>query len=73
MRRGPGTALAAGEPVGSVARHVGYESASAFVAAFRRDRQALGWYRSATRASWLVAALFAPITTGVRYAVSRIG
>lgn len=31
------TALAAGEPVGKVARHVGYESASAFVAAFRRE------------------------------------
>jgi AraC-like DNA-binding protein len=30
-------ALAAGEPVASVARHVGYESASAFVAAFRRE------------------------------------
>jgi AraC-like DNA-binding protein len=28
--------LAAGEPVGNVARRVGYESASAFVAAFRR-------------------------------------
>jgi AraC-like DNA-binding protein/quercetin dioxygenase-like cupin family protein len=30
-------ALAAGEPVGNVARHVGYESDSAFVAAFRRE------------------------------------
>jgi AraC-like DNA-binding protein len=30
-------ALAAGEPVGTVARRVGYESASAFVAAFRRE------------------------------------
>jgi AraC-like DNA-binding protein/quercetin dioxygenase-like cupin family protein len=30
-------ALAAGEPVGNVARRVGYESASAFVAAFRRE------------------------------------
>ena len=30
-------ALAAGEPVVNVARHVGYESASAFVAAFRRE------------------------------------
>ena len=30
-------ALAAGEPVGRVARRVGYESASAFVAAFRRE------------------------------------
>jgi AraC-like DNA-binding protein/quercetin dioxygenase-like cupin family protein len=29
--------LAAGDPVGNVARHVGYESASAFVAAFRRE------------------------------------
>ena len=30
-------ALAAGEPVANVARQVGYESASAFVAAFRRE------------------------------------
>ena len=30
-------ALAAGEPVGNVARRVGYETASAFVAAFRRE------------------------------------
>ena len=30
-------ALAAGQPVGNVARHVGYESSSAFVAAFRRE------------------------------------
>ncbi len=30
-------ALADGEPVGNVARHVGYESDSAFVAAFRRE------------------------------------
>jgi AraC-like DNA-binding protein len=30
-------ALAAGEPVGNVARQVGYESVSAFVAAFRRQ------------------------------------
>jgi AraC-like DNA-binding protein/quercetin dioxygenase-like cupin family protein len=31
------SALAAGEPVGNVGRHVGYESDSAFVAAFRRE------------------------------------
>ncbi len=30
-------ALAAGQPVSNVARHVGYESVSAFVAAFRRE------------------------------------
>ena len=30
-------ALAAGDPVGNVARHVGYETPSAFVAAFRRE------------------------------------
>lgn len=30
-------ALAAGEPVGNVARHVGYETASSFVAAFHRE------------------------------------
>jgi AraC-like DNA-binding protein len=31
------SALAAGEPVGNVSRRVGYESPSAFVAAFRRE------------------------------------
>jgi len=31
------SALAAGEPVGNVARHVGYETSSAFVAAFHRE------------------------------------
>jgi AraC-like DNA-binding protein/uncharacterized RmlC-like cupin family protein len=31
------SALAAGEPVSNVARHVGYETSSAFVAAFRRE------------------------------------
>jgi len=30
-------ALAAGEPVGNVARRVGYDTPSAFVAAFRRE------------------------------------
>jgi AraC-like DNA-binding protein len=30
-------ALAAGEPVGNVARHMGYGSASAFVPAFRKE------------------------------------
>ena len=30
-------ALAAGEPVGNVARRVGYETPSAFIAAFRRE------------------------------------
>jgi AraC-like DNA-binding protein len=30
-------ALAGGQPVGNVARHVGYESSSAFVAAFRNE------------------------------------
>jgi AraC-like DNA-binding protein len=30
-------ALAEGEPVANVARSVGYESASAFVASFRRE------------------------------------
>jgi AraC-like DNA-binding protein len=30
-------ALASGQPVGNVARHVGYESSSAFVAAFRHE------------------------------------
>ncbi len=29
--------LSAGEPVNAVARHVGYETPSAFVAAFRRE------------------------------------
>ncbi len=32
----PAARAGAGQPVGNVARHVGYESSSAFVAAFRR-------------------------------------
>jgi AraC-like DNA-binding protein/quercetin dioxygenase-like cupin family protein len=46
-------ALAAGEPVGSVARHVGYETPSAFVAAFRRETglPPAAYFRSA-EASW---------------------
>jgi len=41
-------ALAAGEPVGNVARRVGYESVSAFVAAFRRQTglTPAGYFRS---------------------------
>jgi AraC-like DNA-binding protein/quercetin dioxygenase-like cupin family protein len=41
--------LARGEPVGSVARHVGYGSASAFVAAFRRETGVTpaGYFRQA--------------------------
>jgi predicted GTPase len=40
---------------------------------FRRARQALGWYRSANRAYWVVAAVFAPVSTGLRYLASRFG
>ncbi len=42
-------ALAAGEPVGNVARRVGYESVSAFVAAFRRQtgQTPAGYFRGA--------------------------
>jgi AraC-like DNA-binding protein len=41
-------ALAGGEPVGNVARQVGYESPSAFVAAFRRETgmTPAGYFRS---------------------------
>jgi len=44
--------LAAGEPVSNVARHVGYESASAFVAAFRREtgQTPAAYFRAAGRA-----------------------
>jgi len=45
-------ALAAGQPVGNVARRVGYESASAFVAAFRRETglTPAAYFRSSSRA-----------------------
>jgi AraC-like DNA-binding protein/quercetin dioxygenase-like cupin family protein len=45
--------LARGEPVGNVARHVGYESASAFVAAFRRETGVTpaGYFRQAPATS----------------------
>jgi AraC-like DNA-binding protein/quercetin dioxygenase-like cupin family protein len=45
--------LARGEPVGNVARHVGYESASAFVAAFRRETGVTpaGYFRPAPATS----------------------
>jgi AraC-like DNA-binding protein/quercetin dioxygenase-like cupin family protein len=47
------SALAAGEPVGNVARHVGYETSSAFVAAFRRETglTPAAYFRSAGSAS----------------------
>jgi predicted GTPase len=40
---------------------------------WRQARQATDWYRTASDVYWLISAVFAPIETGVRYAVSRVG
>ena len=40
---------------------------------WRQARQAADWYRTASNAYWLIAALFSPIETGLRYAASQLG
>jgi predicted GTPase len=40
---------------------------------WRRARQAVDWYPTASNLYWAVAALFAPLNTGLRYAASQIG
>jgi predicted GTPase len=40
---------------------------------WRRARQMQAWYQTASNVYWAVAALFAPVETGVRYAASKIG
>ena len=40
---------------------------------WRLARQATGWYRTASTAYWLIAALFDPVETGIRFAASHLG
>ena len=40
---------------------------------WRRARQAIDWYPTASNLYWAVAALFAPLNTGLRYAASQVG
>jgi predicted GTPase len=40
---------------------------------WKRARQAVSWYQTASQAYWIGAALFDPVTTGLRWLASRIG
>jgi predicted GTPase len=40
---------------------------------WKRARSAVGWYNTASNVYWMVAALFDPVQTGLKYAVSRLG
>jgi predicted GTPase len=40
---------------------------------WRRARQISDWYQSASNAYYLISAIFAPISTGLRYTASRVG
>jgi predicted GTPase len=40
---------------------------------WRLAKQATEWYQSASNAYWLIAALFSPVNTGLRYVASRFG
>jgi predicted GTPase len=40
---------------------------------WRRARQALDWYHSASNLYWAIAAVFAPLETGARYAAWKLG
>lgn len=39
----------------------------------RRARRVADWYESASKVYWALSALFSPVTTGVRYAATKIG
>jgi predicted GTPase len=39
----------------------------------RQARRAADWYQTASKVYWLIAAVFAPVQTGVRYAASQLG
>ncbi len=41
------------------------------VSDWRRARQAVDWYRRGTNVYWLIAAVFSPVETALRYAASR--
>src|SRR5262249_26062244 len=40
---------------------------------WRRAKTPSDWYQTANTVSWIVAGLFAPINTGIRYLASRAG
>jgi predicted GTPase len=40
---------------------------------WRRAKQATEWYQTASKAYWMVSALFSPINTGARYLASQLG
>src|SRR5207247_8433981 len=40
---------------------------------WRQARQAVDWYQTASNIYWLVAAVFAPVQTGLRYAAAQVG
>jgi predicted GTPase len=40
---------------------------------FKRARQAVDWYKSATQAYWVVSALLTPFQTAARYLASQVG
>jgi predicted GTPase len=39
----------------------------------RQARRAADWYQTASNVYWFIAAIFAPLQTGVRYAASQVG
>lgn len=39
----------------------------------RQARKAADWYQTANKVYWLIAALFSPLETGMRYAASQVG
>src|SRR5262249_10330590 len=39
----------------------------------RQAKLAADWYQTANKAYWLLAGLFSPVQTGVRYAASQVG
>lgn len=40
---------------------------------WRQARRAADWYHTASTVYWMVAALFSPVNTGLRYAASQLG
>jgi predicted GTPase len=43
------------------------------VADWKRAKQAVDWYQSASNAYWLASALFSPLNTATRFAASKLG
>jgi predicted GTPase len=39
----------------------------------RQARRAADWYQTASKVYWLIASVFSPVQTGMRYAVSQLG